>query len=99
MTAQYWRPFEQLEAFARASEGAHLPAWREFNRVVRASGDVGIFHENYQVGSGSAESLYANMPPFGLGDAVGMAPVASRGQSAARRMGTTTIDEPALAPY
>ena len=99
MAVQYWRSFEQLEAFARAADHAHLPAWREYNRVVRASGDVGVFHETFRVGAGSAESLYANMPPFGLGEAVGMAPVASRGQSAARRMGTTTIDEPAVAPY
>ena len=99
LAVQYWRSFEQLTAYARATEHEHLPAWREFNRTVRASGDVGIFHETYRVGPGTAESLYANLPPFGMGLAVGQAAVATRGQAAARRMGTTTTDEPAVASY
>jgi len=96
---QYWRSFEHLERFARSSDHEHLPAWREFNRLVHDNGDVGIFHETYRVGPGTAESFYGNMPPFGLGAAFGLVPVARRGQSAARRMGTATVDEPALAPY
>ncbi len=99
MSVQYWRSFEHLAAYARATDQEHLPAWREFNRTVRASGDVGIFHETYRVGPGTAESLFANMPPFGIGKAVGIAPAASRGNAAARRMGTTGVDEPAVAPY
>ena len=99
MGVQYWRSFEHLEAFARSSDHAHLPAWREFNRLVRDNGDVGIFHETYRVGPGTAESFYANMPLFGLAAAVGISPVASRGHSAGRRMGTATMDRPAVAPY
>ena len=99
LAVQYWRSFEHLEAFARSQDHEHLPAWREFNRLVRDNGDVGIFHETYRVGPGTAESLYGNMPRFGLGGAVGTVPVGARGQSAARRMGTTTADEPAVAPY
>jgi hypothetical protein len=34
-----------------------------------------------------------------MGAAVGAVPVAARGQSAARRMGTTQADAPAVAPY
>jgi Domain of unknown function (DUF4188) len=96
---QYWRSFDQLEAFARAADHEHLPAWREFNRLVRDNADVGIFHETYRVGPGTAETFYGNMPTFGMAAAVGIVPVAQRGQSAARRMGTTTTDEPAVAPY
>ena len=99
MGVQYWRSFEHLERFARAAEHEHLPAWREFNRLVRDNGDVGIFHETYRVGPGTAETFYGNMPPFGLAAAVGMVPMGHRGQSAARRMGTATVDEPALSPY
>ena len=99
MAVQYWRSFEHLTAYAKAADHEHLPAWREFNRTVRASGDVGIFHETYRVGPGTAESLYANLPPFGMGLAVGQTAVAERGQAAARRMGTTNADEPAVAPY
>jgi hypothetical protein len=99
MGVQYWRSFEDLQAFARSTEHEHLPAWREFNRLVRDNGDVGIFHETYRVGPGTAETFYGNMPPFGLAAAVGVVPVAGRGHSAARRMGTATTDEPAVAPY
>jgi Domain of unknown function (DUF4188) len=99
MAVQYWRSFEQLEAFARSKDHEHLPAWREFNRLVRDNGDVGIFHETYRVGPGTAETFYGNMPPFGLAAAVGVVPVEDRGQTAARRMGTRTTDEPAVAPY
>lgn len=96
---QYWRSFDELEAFARSADHEHLPAWREFNRLVRDNADVGIFHETYRVGPGTAETFYGNMPTFGMAAAVGIGPVAQRGQSAARRMGTTTTDEPAVAPY
>jgi hypothetical protein len=96
---QYWRSFDQLETFARSADHEHLPAWREFNRLVRDNADVGIFHETYRIGPGTAETFYGNMPSFGMAAAVGNVPVAQRGQSAARRMGTTTTDEPAVAPY
>ena len=99
MGVQYWRSFDALEAFARSADHDHLPAWREFNRLVRDNGDVGIFHETYRVGPGSVETFYGNMPPFGLAAAVGVVPVGGRGHSAARRMGTTTTDSPAVDPY
>ena len=96
---QYWRSFEHLSAYARARDHEHLPAWRDFNRLVRDSGTVGVFHETYRVGPGTAETLYANMPPFGLGAAVGDVPVAARGQSAGHRMDPKIADLPAVEPY
>ena len=45
LLVQYWRSFEDLERFARAPQGSHLPAWRDFNRKIRDNGSVGIFHE------------------------------------------------------
>lgn len=32
---QYWRSPDQLYAYATASEWAHLPAWRAFNKAAR----------------------------------------------------------------
>jgi Domain of unknown function (DUF4188) len=64
---QYWESFARLEAYARAREHAHLPAWREFNRRIGASGDVGVWHETYAIQPGAYECIYSNMPPFGLG--------------------------------
>jgi hypothetical protein len=69
MVVQYWRSFEHLEAYARAREHAHLPAWHAFNRAVASNGDVGIWHETYLISAGRHESVYNNMPPFGLGAA------------------------------
>jgi len=96
---QYWESWEKLNAYAKARDYEHLPAWREFNKLVRDNGTVGIFHETYRVGPGRAESLYANMPPFGLAAAFGGAPVASRGQSAGHRMDPKVADLPAVEPY
>jgi hypothetical protein len=78
MLVQYWRSVEQLETFARSTELPHRPAWRAYNRSVGASGDVGVWHETYQVRAGASESLYANMPAFGLAKAGMHVPVGSR---------------------
>ena len=96
---QYWRSFEDLSRFARDDEEPHLPAWKQFNQAVRASGDVGIWHETYKVRAGEYESIYGNMPRIGLAAAGTHLPVGSTGQSAARRIGVAEVDEPALAPY
>ncbi|HEX9258937.1 MAG TPA: DUF4188 domain-containing protein [Acidimicrobiales bacterium] len=95
LLVQYWRSFEHLERFARATDDLHLPAWREFNRLVGTSGDVGIFHETYVVPAGGIECIYNNMPDYGLAKAVGRVAVAKRGQAAAYRMGRAKTDEPA----
>ena len=63
---QYWRSFEDLEAFARDADDVHFPAWRRFNAKVGTNGDVGIFHETFKVAAGSYECIYSNMPVFGL---------------------------------
>ena len=51
---QYWRSQEQLDAFARAA--MHKAAWRDWNRRIRESRAVGIWHETYQVRAGMHES-------------------------------------------
>jgi hypothetical protein len=96
---QYWRSFEDLARFARAADEPHLPAWKKFNQAVRASGDVGIWHETYRIQNGGYEAIYGNMPRIGLAAAGEHRPVGSSGQSAAKRIGAATVDEPALAPY
>lgn len=98
-TVQYWRSFDDLSRFARSADEPHLPAWRAFNEAVQASGDVGIWHETFQVRAGDYESIYGNMPRVGLAAAGVHLPVASTGQSAARRIGVADVDAPALAPY
>jgi len=84
---QYWRSFEQLRAYAHARDAAHLPAWTEFNRRIGDNGAVGIWHETYTVAPGQFESIYVNMPRFGLAGAVQHLPAVGRMQSARSRMG------------
>jgi len=83
---QYWRSFEQLHAYAHARNAAHLPAWAEFNRRIGSNGAVGIWHETYTVAPGQFESIYVNMPRFGLGSAMQLVPVKGRNDSAQGRM-------------
>ena len=61
---QYWRSFEHLEAYARDTDRQHWPAWVDFNRrVCESRGDVGIWHETYNVRAGEYECVYSGMPP------------------------------------
>lgn len=83
---QYWRSFEQLHAYAHARDAAHLPAWAEFNRRIGGNGVVGIWHETYRVTPGQYETIYANMPRFGLGAAADHIPITGRLDSARSRI-------------
>jgi hypothetical protein len=71
---QYWKSFEHLEAYAKNKTGNHLPAWAEFNKKIGSNGDVGIWHETYLSKPGKFESVYNNMPTFGLAKAMNSVP-------------------------
>ncbi len=83
---QYWRSLPQLLAYAKDKNAAHLPAWREFNQRVGTDGSVGIWHETYAIRSGTYETVYVNMPPFGLGKAGTLQPATGSRNAAADRM-------------
>lgn len=83
---QYWRSFEELEAFAKNPDDLHLPAWRAFNRRVGTSGDVGIYHETFRIDPGQHESIYSNMPLMGLARAGTSIKVGSDRETARRRL-------------
>ena len=86
LLVQYWRSFEHLERFARDSSLPHLAAWRGYNRRVGKDGDVGVWHETYQVSAGRYETIYANMPMLGLMAVGTQVPVGGRGDTAAGRI-------------
>jgi len=81
---QYWRSYEQLEAFARDQDDPHLAPWRTYWRRVQRSGRTGIWHETFLVRAGEYEAIYANMPPFGLGKAGEVVPLAEDSTSRGR---------------
>ncbi|MFP3913274.1 MAG: DUF4188 domain-containing protein [Actinomycetota bacterium] len=84
LSLQYWRSFDHLERFARSPEWSHLEAWRDFNRLIRDSGDVGVWHETYRVAAGQYEAIYASMPVFGLAGAGSHASLSPSSTSATR---------------
>lgn len=83
---QYWRSMEQLLSYARNTSAQHLPAWRAFNSSAARDGAVGIWHETYAAGPGSYESMYVNMPPFGLGNAGTLFPASGTRNTASGRL-------------
>jgi hypothetical protein len=95
----YFKSLDHLYRFAKDPTLTHLEPWREFNRKVSDSGDVGIWHETYLVSPDRAENVYGNMPPWGLAAATSAVPAGRKGNTAAKRMGTTPNDEPAVEPY
>ena len=80
LVVQYWRSIEDLNAYAKSRDHAHLPAWTAFNKAVGANGDVGIFHETFRVRAGDREGIYVNMPRIGMGAIA--KPVAASGRLA-----------------
>ncbi|MEM9043574.1 MAG: DUF4188 domain-containing protein [Pseudomonadota bacterium] len=64
---QYWESHDKLQAFATSTDHPHLPAWRHFNRRLKDTKSVGVWHETYQIEPGQFEGIYSSMPAFGLG--------------------------------
>jgi hypothetical protein len=95
---QYWRSFDHLEAYARARDKQHWPAWVEFNRRMKDSrGDVGIWHETYLIRAGEYENIYSGMPLMGLARAAQFANVFGDAETARGRLGVVADDvQPAL---
>lgn len=85
LSVQYWRDVDSLMSFARDKDQPHLEPWRQYNRLARASSDIGIWHETYHVGAGDWEVIYTNMPRFGLAQAFNHAELAA-GSRARTRM-------------
>lgn len=98
ISVQYWRSFEHLERFARSPDLPHLEPWREFNRLIRDNGAIGIWHETYLVPAGGFEAIYGNMPRLGLA-AAGRHVRADRRSTAARRSGRSADDVAPVEAY
>ncbi|WP_342433370.1 DUF4188 domain-containing protein [Neobacillus sp. FSL H8-0543] len=81
---QYWRSIEDLLAYAKNEK--HLTAWKNFNQKVGNNDAVGIYHETYQISKGNYESIYVNMPHYGLGKALNHNPVTVERDSARKRL-------------
>lgn len=81
---QYWRSSEDLLSYAKNER--HLSAWKKFNQIASNTDAVGIYHETYQISKGQYESIYVNMPQYGLGKALDHTPVTGGLNSARQRL-------------
>ena len=61
---QYWRSFDDLEAWARRPP--HSEWWRGAVERMRTKGDFGVYHETFLVPRDGVESIYLNCRPTGL---------------------------------
>jgi hypothetical protein len=72
---QYWRGFDELEAWARREP--HSSWWREAVERGRSREDFGLYHETFLVPRANIEAIYLDCRPVGLsafgvpGEAVG----------------------------
>ncbi|MEV7793667.1 DUF4188 domain-containing protein [Streptomyces sp. NPDC087512] len=98
---QYWESREKLYRYAHSPDMFHHRVWAIINRKERAGkvrGHVGLWHEAYVVPEGSYESIYADMPAFGLAAAHGQVPVEQRGRRAEDRFAYRSRKGPGTAP-
>ncbi len=61
---QYWRSFDDLEAWSHRSP--HAEWWRVAAERLRTKQDFGIYHETFLVPRDRIESIYMNTLPTGL---------------------------------
>ena len=90
---QYWRSFSHLHDYAKSRTHEHLPAWTAFNRAAADNHDVGIWHETFLVHAGEYESIYRDMPAWGLGNAGTIVDAVGRAHSAKGRLGLSQGDD------
>jgi hypothetical protein len=83
----YWESPEHLRKFAADRDAPHLEPWRRFMKEVSGTGDIGIWHETYQVPAAGIETVYSGMPAFGLAKATAMVPIGPGTNTAKQRMG------------
>lgn len=93
---QYWRSFDDLEAWSHRPP--HAEWWRAAVERMRTRGDLGLYHETYLVPRDRIEAVFLECAPAGLavfgvpGEAVGTM-TTSRG-----RLGLGRLREPTTQP-
>lgn len=81
---QYWRSLDDLLEYSK--NGKHLKAWKKFNQLTANNDAVGIYHETYIISKGQYESIYVNMPQYGLGKAASHMPITPEQQTSKKRL-------------
>lgn len=89
---QYWRSTEDLISYAKGQQ--HLTAWKNFNKKIGNNKAVGIYHETYVVRKGEYETVYGNMPVYGLSKALNHVPITKDMNSAKKRLAKQKASSP-----
>ncbi len=87
----YWQSPEHLQRFAADRDAPHQQPWRDYMRRLQGSGDIGVWHETYQVPVTDQEAVYVDMPVFGLARATRHVPIGAGMQTARQRLGRTSV--------
>ncbi|MGA2664530.1 MAG: DUF4188 domain-containing protein [Nitrososphaerales archaeon] len=77
---RYRRSFEEPEGFARGRSEPRVAARCRFDRAVGSDGSVGAWHEACLVQPQPHESVYVNVPRFGLAEATDRVPATGAGR-------------------
>lgn len=83
----YWESPEHLQRFAANRDAPHLGPWRKYMKLAAGSGDVGVWHETYQVNVKDQETVYSDMPAFGLAAATKRTAIGHGTGTARQRLG------------
>ena len=89
---QYWKSYEHLKSYAADAQKTHRPTWLAFMRRLFANRSAGVWHETYLVQGGQYESIYTNMPKFGLGRFKPLMPATGATKSSSLRLGRADSD-------
>lgn len=54
---------------------------------------VGLWNETIRLAPGAVETIYNNMPRFGLGEAVGIVPATGKRETAAKRLAPDDVTD------
>lgn len=91
VTIQYWESFDDVRRYARDADREHVPAWVAYDESA-GDGALGVFHETYVVDPEDCESVYRDLPAFGLGAAGGLEPATGPRETAGQRLGVVEDD-------
>ncbi len=91
-TVQYWRSLEDLQRYANARERQHRSAWTLFMKKLFKNAAAGVWHETFFVRAGEYESVYTNMPRFGMGRFKQLVPAHGSRESFEKRLARSSVE-------
>jgi hypothetical protein len=97
VTIQYWSSTEALIAYARDHAGEHFPAWADFNKRIRKTNAVGVWHETFAAPATGVESVYVDVAPDGLGRIFPLVKATGRREGAKERLAEKGVSPGELA--